>query len=252
MALDERELHTYVINLARATERMKHMQSELDRLNLPFTRIEAVLGDELPEPIKNFDERQFNIRTGKHANKREIGCYFSHIQALRRFLETDARHALILEDDINLPDSLESLLDAAIQHGSHWDLLRLTSSRQGEYIKIAELDEIHQLAYNTRVLKNTGAYLINRHAAQKCLKHLLPMRLPYDVALDRDWACGFKTACITPFPIELEDFPGQIPKAPRIRVFRSTTFHLFHLSDRISRIRYRRSLGRKLSQTSDR
>jgi len=211
------------------------MDLELKRAKLDYTRIEAVLGDQLPEPIGNFDERKFNILTGKHRNKREIGCYFSHIKALKSFLLSDAHHALILEDDINLPDTLPVLLTEAIKQSAHWDLLRLTSSRKGEFLKIAQLDDTHQLAYNTKVLKNTGAYLINRNAAERCIKYMLPMRLPYDVALDRDWDSGFKTACIVPFPIKLEDFPGQIPKAPRIRIYRATTFHLFHLLTRLQR-----------------
>ena len=179
--------HAYVINLAKATDRMAHMRSELNRVQIDFTRIEAVLGDELSEPINDFDERRFNQLTGKHRNKREIGCYFSHIKALKSFLETSAEHALILEDDIHLPDTLPALLGEAIKHSAHWDLLRLTSSRKGDFINIAQLDDAHQLAYNAKVLKNTGAYLINRNAAERCIKYLLPLRLRYDVALDREW-----------------------------------------------------------------
>lgn len=237
--------HAYVINLARATERMAHMQSELDRIQIEFTRIDAVLGDQLSEPIEDFDEKRFNRLTGKHRNKREIGCYFSHIKALKSFLKTSAEHALILEDDINLPDTLPALLAEAIKHSAHWDLLRLTSSRKGVLIHIAPLNDTHQLAYNTKVLKNTGAYLINRKAAERCIKYMLPMRLPYDVALDREWDFGFKTACITPFPIKLEDFPGQIPKAPRIRIYRATTFHLFHLLTRFQRAKQRKRYARE-------
>ena len=59
--------------------------------------------------------------------------------------------------------------------------------------------------------------------------------LPYDVALDRDWDYGFRTACIVPFPVKLEvDVPGQIPKARRIWFYRATTFHLFHLLTRFA------------------
>lgn len=243
MILKTQTPHAYVINLERATDRMEHMQSELERIQLNYTRIEAVLGDKLAEPIKDFNERRFKIRTGKHRNKREIGCYFSHMKALQCFLRSSSEYALILEDDINLPSNLTQLIEAAITHGSKWDLLRLSSSREGAYLRIAQLDETHRLAYNTKVLKNTGAYLINRSAAEKCLDHMLPMSLPYDVALDREWDYGFKTACIVPFPIQLEDFPGQIPKAPRIRLYRSTTFHIFHLLTRFQRKNYREKLA---------
>lgn len=240
------KIHGYIINLEKSTDRMAHMRQEMTTLGLPYTRIEAVYGPALPEPIQEFDEQRFNRLTGKHKNPREIGCYLSHINALKAFLASDNSHALILEDDVHFPDTLCNLLDRAIEHNKHWDLLRLSSSRQGEFIKIAQLDTHHQLAYNLKVLKNTGAYLITRTGAKSCLRKLLPMCLPYDVALDRDWDFGIKTACIDPMPVELEDFPTQIiHKAKRIRRYRATTFHIFHLLTRIQRKSYRRKLAKR-------
>ncbi|MGA0899773.1 MAG: glycosyltransferase family 25 protein [Luteolibacter sp.] len=233
----------YLINLDRATERMAQMDEQLSVLDLAYTRISAVLGSALPEPVEGFDQSAFTIRTGKHRNPGEIGCYFSHLKAMETFLESDHSHALILEDDAQLPEYLSELLEAAIGMGNVWDLLRLSSSREGRYLTLAELPHGHQLVINTKVLKNTAAYLINRAGAQQCLKHLRPMKLPYDVALDRDWTMGVKTACIHPFPIGLTEAPGQIPKAPRARLLRATTFHLFHLIDRFRRKCYRNKLA---------
>lgn len=239
-------IHAYIINLQKATERMAHMQSEIARVDIPYTRIEAVYGPELREPIQEFDEKRFNVLTGKAKNLREVGCYLSHIKVFQAFLASSEPYALVLEDDVNLPNEFSKLLHQAIEHQQHWDLLRLSSSRSGAFIPIAPLDGSHQLAYNTKVLKNTGAYLISRHGAERCLSKLLPMCLPYDVALDRDWDIGIKSACITPFPVELEDFPTQIiHKAKRIRRYRSTTFHLFHFLTRIQRIRHRKGYARQ-------
>ena len=239
--------HAYVINLGDAKTRMEHMRVELAKLNLPYTRIDAILGRELPEPIIQFNEKGFNILTGKHKNYGEIGCYLSHLNAFEEFLKSGSAHALILEDDVNLPNNLPGLIQEAMTHHQHWDLLRLSSSREGKYLKIADIDSDFSLTYNTKVLKNTGAYVINRKAAEACVNKMLPMRLPFDVALDRDWDFGFKTACITPFPIACEDFPSQINKAKRKRLYRSTTFHLFHLLDRFRRRHWRRKLYKEIS-----
>ena len=102
-----------------------------------------------------------------------------------------------------------------------------------------------ELVYNTKVLKNTGAYVINRKAAQACIDKMLPMSLPFDVALDRDWDYDFKTACIIPFPVACEDFATQINKAKRIRRYRTTTFHLFHILTRYQRIKHRKRYARE-------
>lgn len=231
---------TYLINLDRAKERLQQMDDQLQRLGLNYTRISAVLGDDLKEPIAGFDERAFNIRTGKHKNKREIGCYFSHLKVVDAFLKTNSNHALILEDDAELPDDTIHLLDAACLKGDKWDLLRLSSSRDGKFITLDSLPGRRSLAINTKVLKNTAAYMINRRAAEAILKHLQPMQWPYDVVLDRDWTMGIRTACIVPFPVKLSEVAGQIPKARRIRLYRATTFHLFHLFAYFQRKHYRK------------
>ena len=238
-------LQTFVINLKDATKRWAHMKKALDKVGLAYTRIEAVLGKDLEEPIHEFNEPRFNILTGKHKNYGEIGCYLSHIKALKEFLKSNSDYALILEDDVNLPDHLPELITEAITHDQHWDLLRLSSSRDGQYIKIANMSSDSELVYNTKVLKNTGAYVINRKAAQACIDKMLPMSLPFDVALDRDWDYDFKTACIIPFPVTCQDFATQINKAKRIRLYRSTTFHLFHTLTRYQRIKHRKRYARE-------
>jgi glycosyl transferase, family 25 len=234
---------TFLINLDRATERMQQMDDQLQQLNIPYTRISGILGDLLEDPIKEFDEIGYQIRTGKHKNKREIGCYLSHIKVLKAFLETDHSHALILEDDARLPDDIIPLLDSALEHTNYWDLLRLSSSRKGNFIEIATLINQHKLTINTNVLKNTAAYMINRKGAERCLKHLFPMQLPYDVAIDRDWVIDIKTACICPFPVTYSDIPGQIPEVSKIKLLRATTFHIFHFIDHLRRKKHRKRIA---------
>ena len=241
----QKHIQAFIINLDKATERMKHMRSEIEPTAIPYTRIEAVYGPALAEPIKGFNEKRFNILTGKVQNLREVGCYLSHMRALKAFLESDADYGLILEDDVKLPSNLPQLLNKSIDHCQHWNLLRLSSSRKGEFLKITQLTKDYQLGYNTKVLKNTGAYLVNRTAAKNCIQKMLPMCLPYDVALDREWDYNIRAACITPFPVQLKDFPTQISKrSKRIRLYRSTTFHLFHILTRYQRIKNRKKYAR--------
>ncbi|MBI9020696.1 MAG: glycosyltransferase family 25 protein [Verrucomicrobia bacterium] len=246
-------LHAYVINLQDASQRRENMHADLAILGIEYTRIEAIHGDDLTEPIEGYDEHQYQVLTGKVTNKRAVGCYLSHIKALREFLTSNRDYALILEDDAILPKDILPLLNAVLAHDAHWDMVRLTAEKKGTYLPFANLPGGHELAYNTRVLKNTAAYLVNRHAAQCCVEKMLPMRLPYDVALDRDWDFGFRTACVIPFPVKLKaDEPSQIPRAERIRLYRSSTFHLFHyltyIERRIHRTRYFREAQKRKSR----
>ncbi|MEJ2491389.1 MAG: glycosyltransferase family 25 protein [Desulfuromonadales bacterium] len=245
------EFKSYVINLEHASARWHHMRKQLEAIDLPYERIEGVYGNRLSDDVEGYHESRYHLLTGKETNKREIGCYFSHIKALKTFLDSQYDYALILEDDATLPKDIKSILTSAIPHGENWDMLRLTSSREGGFLPFTQIYNHYQLAYNLKVLKNTAAYFVNRHAAMCCVEKMLPMCLPYDVALDRDWDFGFKTACIIPFPVKLEeDFPGQIPKAGRIPFYRATTFHLFHFMTRLQRQYYRKRYFRKAMKRS--
>lgn len=235
------KIHTYIINLQHATKRWEYMRSQLIAQNLPHTRVEAIHGEHLSQPIKEYDRLKHHRLTGKQTNLREIGCYLSHLKALRQFLQTDDSYALVLEDDAILPLNITEIIHSADQFSKHWDVLRLSSSRDGKYLVFGNLDTGHRIAFNTKVLKSAAAYLINQKAARLCLEKMLPLYLPYDVALDRDWDFGFRTACVTPFPVKVErEMESQIPIAKRIPLYRATTFHFFHLMTRLQRINHRK------------
>ena len=246
MNAKQKEIITLLINLDRAEKRLEEMDQQLRGYGIDYQRIQAVDAQTLPDEVEDYDAFAYSVFIGKHRNNNEIGCYHSHIKAWKTFLQSGASHALILEDDARLPEGFQSILEEAVSAGDDWDLLRLSSSRTGHYLPFRDLSGGHCLMVNTRVLKNTAGYVMNRKAAERCIKNLIPMQRPIDVALDRDWAIGIRTACMVPFPITSGTMPSQIPKAPRRRLRRATTFHLWHLADHIRRRLYRRGVHRRI------
>lgn len=81
----------------------------------------------------------------------------SPLKVMETFLQREASHALVLEDDAVLPSDFVLLLQRALKQENHWDLLRLSSSRKGKFLPITELDSQYRLAINTLVLKNIAA-----------------------------------------------------------------------------------------------
>jgi len=231
----------YVINLPEATERWNKLRANLENLEIPHKRVEGVQGEHLSHTQKQYNRALYNIAHGKRTNPRQIGCYLSHIKACQMFLESSDEYGLILEDDVSLPATTTTLIESTMPYSACWDVIRLSAHKLGKPLAFAELPDGHVLAYNLNVLKNTGAYLVNRHAARCICEKMLPMSLPYDVALDVEWRYGFKTAYISPLPMLINyDLPSQIPPAGKIRFFRSTTFHLFHGLRHIQRRFHRR------------
>lgn len=242
-------LKTYVINLANAPDRMAYIREQLEQLDIPYERIDAVFGDLIPEPIADYDENKFRRLFGKATNKRVVGCYFSHMNAMREFLKTGVDHALILEDDATLPPDFKEIVNASMQHAEHWDLLRLSSFRKGKFLVFGQVPGNREIAYNTRIVKNTAAYLINRKAAECCVQKMLPMFLPYDIALDREWLYGFKAACVNPFPVtQRKEIESQIPRGTKIKKYRTLAkaYNLYtHITRKRARVRNFKQLQKK-------
>ena len=192
---------TYVINMDSATERMAHMDAELKRVAIPYIRQPGVVGMELPYPNENFSDWSYKYLHGRRWAPRELGCYLSHIQCLRNFLQTDASYALILEDDVKLDDNIKGILESAIEHASDWNMLRLSSVNHGKWWSVRKLGS-HSLAVCLTREKGAGGYLVDRKAAACMVKKLLPMRLAWDIAFDLEWLLGFKTLGVYPLPVQ--------------------------------------------------
>ncbi|MEM6691261.1 MAG: glycosyltransferase family 25 protein [Planctomycetota bacterium] len=194
----------YVINLDHATERWEGLQDEASAAGLRLTRVMAVYGDELPDPLPDFDARSYRLRHGKHPNPREVGCYLSHVRALEMFLKSGEKWGLVLEDDVRLPVGLSNLLERAVEEGGEntFDMLRLSGLHSGTPSTLIDLDSSHRIAVNLSRQTGAGAYMVNRKAAEGLVANLLPMRVPLDHAFDREWLMGFKACSLVPYPVE--------------------------------------------------
>jgi glycosyl transferase family 25 len=110
-----------------------------------------------------------------------------------------------VEDDLTLLPDFESTIEAALECASHWNILRLTGLSQGTPAKVASLGRGYSLCIGLGRLKGTGAYLLDRKAARALSTGMIPMFLPIDHAIDREWVHGIKAACVLPFPASQVD-----------------------------------------------
>lgn len=205
MAFMNNPMRAYVINLDRAPERWTHIEESFAKTPFGLRRVPAVDGKAITLPDKDFAGEKFRRCHGRGINLFEIACYWSHIKALRAFLETDEEHALICEDDIVLEPSFSAVVTAALLYARDWNVLRLTGLAEGRPFKVRPLTEGYFLCVHTGRLKGAGAYLVDRKAAKALAAGLMPMWLPYDHAMDREWFFGLHAAAVTPFPVSQVD-----------------------------------------------
>jgi glycosyl transferase family 25 len=125
-------------------------------------------------------------------------------------LQTDAPYALILEDDVKLDDNIKGILESAIEHASDWNMLRLSSVNNGKWWPVRKIGS-HSLSVCLTREKGAGGYLVDRKAAARMVKKLLPMRMAWDIAFDLEWLLGLKTLGVYPLPVQQQnEFETQI------------------------------------------
>jgi glycosyl transferase, family 25 len=230
-------LMTWVINLDRAPERLARITQQLQRLQLPFTRLPAVDARAFtPTQAALLDEPAYRRKHGMTPVPGELGCYLSHVEVMRAFLSSPAQAALVLEDDVKLHDTLPAVLRGLMQHPARWDMVKLSAVHRGTPQPYLEVAPGHHLAVMLSRCTGSSAYLMNRRAAQAYLDRdhgLLPMQLPYDHVFDQGWRFGLKVRLVTPTPCGHDD---QV--ASTIGTSAGTT-RKFHWTQRLPAFAYR-------------
>ena len=200
-------MRAFIVNLDSATDRWAFVEAGFAKSRLILCRVAAVNGKSLTLPHAQYSERLYRWLHGRTPNVRELACYLSHLKAIEAFLATNEQHALIGEDDLVLRPDFDAVLEEAMKYACYWNILRVTGLRRGRPAPLVRLWGEYFLCVSFGRLKGAGAYVIDRVAAAAFLERLLPMRLPFDHAFDREWVMGLRAACISPFPASQTESP---------------------------------------------
>lgn len=216
-------MRAFIINLDSATDRWAFIQAGFVASQLTLCRVPAVDRKTLVFPHPQYSEKLYRWFHGRTPNPRELACYLSHLKAMEAFLATGDEHALIAEDDLVLRPDFDAAIAAAMRYARAWNILRVTGLSRGHPIRLARLSDNYSLCVNLGRLKGAGAYVIDRVAGTALISRLLPMRLPYDHAFDREWFLGLRAACIIPFPASQIESPFLSSVQPGIYLKLSRT-----------------------------
>ena len=193
----------YVINLDRDAERMASIRANLETLGLPFERLPAVVGKEVPDWEKLVDLPAYAWRNRLDAPRAgEVGCYLSHLKAMETFLRTDAPWCVILEDDVEVLPACAEIL-RSLAEKDDWDLVKLFNFHSGMPVTKRALAGGHRLVAHLTRTTSSAAYVVNRRAAKTLLRSMRPITEQVDHALDRPWETGLRTRGIRPMPVVL-------------------------------------------------
>lgn len=139
----------YLINLDGSDTRLLSAQQQLQQAGLDFIRVSAVDGRN-----KNFDDfecvnpsRMWSY-LGRELSGGEVGCYLSHVECVKRFLDTDADIGIVLEDDIRIkfPEFITILLSAVGRIQSDWHVINFGNQKNKIFTPVEKFD-IHGRSY---------------------------------------------------------------------------------------------------------
>lgn len=192
------QLLSLIINLQSSPDRMATATSEMRQMGLDFERLEAFDGRPYqPDSFAQYDARAAIFMMGRNLNGGEIGCYKSHRNALKRFLQSDAKVCLVLEDDVKFRPGARPVLDwllGRFENDAQWDLVNLCC-RAGRCARlVAPVDGCDRNLMRSYFWPPmTTAILWSRNGAEDFLASSIRITAPVDLFMRR-WVAGKKFA----------------------------------------------------------
>lgn len=103
------------------------------------------------------------------------------------------------------------MLLGALDARDSWDILRLSTVNTGRKYSFQRITTERSLAIALTREKGSGAYMINRRAAEWLVGRMVPMCLPYDLAFNLEYLASLRSVFVSPVPInQWTNFPTQI------------------------------------------
>jgi len=242
----DRSVPVYVINLARSRDRWDRLKTNADALSIELRRVEAVEGKLLsPTELMDFDDAAFRRCHGKIALPAEIGCYFSHIRALEVIADAPEPFAVIVEDDVVFTPAFQPFVEQLIKL-KNWDAVKLVNHRTAAFRPFRSIDDQFSIGRCLHgPMGSSAAYVVTREGASKLLAALRPMRVPYDVALERGWAGAYQLFTVDKPVVEFSDIAistiaeGRSAYAKkRLPAYKRISTLVFRATDYVRRIAY--------------
>ncbi len=168
-------MKTYIINLLTRPDRKDFMGSQMEKGDLDYEFIKAVDGKMLSD--QEIDTVTLNF-SASHLTKGEVACALSHLSIYQKMIDNNIDIALVLEDDVYVPDNIDSVLQKilSIEQNNKPNIYLLSDVEA--YI---ENSSLYEGIYRIESASKAHCYVINKTAAKKMLKKLIPIRYEADM-----------------------------------------------------------------------
>jgi glycosyl transferase family 25 len=193
-----------IINLPSSTNRRDAMAAQCARLGLAAEFVEAVNGRAMDTQQRAAHCAESFAAFHSPLTAAEIGCYLSHLTALQRIADHAWPWAVVLEDDVVLPeDFVERLSVVCREADTAFDLIKLNGHLPRRLV-LQVLSNDNCLVRYRRPPINANAHLWSSAGARKMLAHSRRVRRPIDVEIKHWWEMDLRIATLSPELVALD------------------------------------------------
>ncbi len=191
-----RPYQTYVISLPDAADRQAYMKSQLEDAGIAFEFLDGFDGRALNiHECDDYDSARRRRWFGRDLFGADIGCFRSHLIALKKAAESSEPHSVILEDDVHLDPKFWPIVGQLIELAPELDFVKFfgdkkTVGRGGR--RLIEFDENISLVRLPSTPGGAHAYVVSREGARKLGAALSKRKItfPIDISMGRAWETG--------------------------------------------------------------
>ena len=194
----------YVINCEVHAKRLKKFRKYASGAKLSSCREVCVNGKAFTEDFLCDLKKRKMLSTKADISPIEVAICFSHINVWRRFYDTCAPYALIIEDDAQVAKNFKTLLEGTLSElkdaGENFSILYLWNGNWGKTLKQAEkVLDVKIRSKRVEVIEETSedfnpgavAYVLTRGFTKRLLSKVFPISIPIDIYM-ADTALGSK------------------------------------------------------------
>lgn len=198
-----RNCAVFLINMDRSADRLAQFRKNFELIKMPFNRISGFDAGQEDMTSCLIDHDSFKKTHGRKSIRLgEIGCYQSHLRALRAFIVSGKEFGLILEDDVMPQLNISLAVAQLIAWKDDWDIVPLFHFHKGVPVRIRNTTDFKLTVHLTHI-SSSAAYIVNRRSAEILLQYLTVQRACIDHALFSSWVHGLKLRGIEPMVITL-------------------------------------------------
>ena len=143
----------------------------------------------------------------------EIGCYLSHLRAIRKAYEQGFEHVALFEDDVIAEQDLASTLEEIVTLPPEVHMVRLMELKPTKRKEIKQLQNQHLLTRPLRGTLGTQGYVLNRRGMELVLDYGSDVSMPIDKLYDNFFMFGLHCYAVEPHVIHETPSSSNVSKA---------------------------------------